>query len=192
MNFHDSFTYFTNLIESPTNFALARYGDGEIALMENLGVSKKTQAFNQDRWYAPAQATKLGKQLAESLKHEEDNYYYGIPGTNDSIEAYEYLTSLIPNLNITYANLFVNANYERTKDFFKGLKKSITLIANKNGNVDQLPFDVGVFWEFPDDCVNWWEARGEEFIETLRKYVVTTSNETFFLSIGPAAGRCIL
>jgi len=187
MNFEDSFTYFANLIESPTNFALARYGDGEIALMENLGVSKQTQAFNQDRWDAPAKATKIGEQLAESLKHEEDNYYYGIPGKNDSMEAYEYLTSLIPNLNITYANLFVNANYERTKDFFKGLKKSITLIANKRGNVDQLPFDVDVFCEFPDDCVNWWETESEEFIEMLKRYVVTTSNETFFLSIGPAA-----
>ena len=55
MNFEDSLTYFTGLINSSTNFALARYGDGEIALMENQGISRQTQAFNQDRWDAPAQ-----------------------------------------------------------------------------------------------------------------------------------------
>jgi hypothetical protein len=187
MNFKDSFTYFTDLINSSANFALARYGDGEIALMENEGIPFQTQAFNQDRWHAPAQATKLGEGLIDSLKHKEDNYYYGIPGKNDSEVAYEYLTSLIPNDNITYANLFVNANYEQTKDFFKSLKKSITLIANKSGNPDLLPFSVDVFCSFPDDCVNWWEKEGDEFIEMLRNYVATTSNETFFLSIGPAA-----
>ena len=187
MNFEESLTYFTGLINSSNNFALARYGDGEIALMENQGISRQTQAFNQDRWDAPAKATKLGEKLTESLSHEEDNYYYGIPGKNDSVEAYEYLTTLIPSLNITYANLFVNANYERTKDFFKNLKKSITLIGNKRGNVDLLPFHVDVFCPFPDDCVNWWEEGGDDFIETLQKYVATNSNETFFLSIGPAA-----
>ena len=183
MNFHDSFTYFTNLIESPTNFALARYQDGEIALMRNRGIGRHTQAFNQDRWDAPAQATKLGEQLVQSLNHKEDNYYYGVPGKNDSVEEYEYITSLIPNTNITYGNLFVNANYNRTKDFFKGLKKSITLIANHRGNVNQLPFDVEFFCDFPDDCVNWWETKGEEFIEMLKKYVVATSNKTFFIPI---------
>jgi hypothetical protein len=42
MNFEDSLTYFTGLINSSTNFALARYGDGEIALMENQGISRQT------------------------------------------------------------------------------------------------------------------------------------------------------
>lgn len=187
MNFHDSFTYFTNLINTDENFALVRYGDGEISLMENQGVPRNTQAFNEDRWDAPASATKLGEQLAQSLQHEEDNYYYGIPGKNDSEVAYEYLTSLISSLNITYANLFVNANYERTKEFFKGLKKSVTLIANKSGAIDQLPFDVDVYCEFPDDCVNWWEEGGKDFIETLRSYVKGINNELIFVSIGPAA-----
>ena len=50
-----------------------------------------------------------------------------------------------------------------------------------------MPFHVDVFCPFPDDCVNWWEEGGDDFIETLQKYVATSSNETFFLSIGPAA-----
>jgi hypothetical protein len=187
MNFEDSFTYFSNLINSDQNFALARYGDGEIALMENQGIPRNTQAFNQDRWDAPAAPTKLGAKLIESLKHEEENYYYGIPGKNDSKTAYEYLTVLIPSLNITYANLFVNANYQRTKDFFKSLKKSVTLIANKSGDVDALPFDVDIFCPFPDDCVNWWEKGGDEFIEMLCNHATVSNNETVFFSIGPAA-----
>ena len=62
MNFAEAHTYFTDLIESDQNFALVRYVDGELALMRNQGVGRQTQAFNEDRWDAPAKPTRLSVQ----------------------------------------------------------------------------------------------------------------------------------
>ena len=187
MNFAEAHTYFTDLIESDQNFALVRYVDGELALMRNQGVGRQTQAFNEDRWDAPAKPTRLGEDLIRGLSHTESNYYYGIPGKNDCQESYEYLSSLIPKENITYAALFVNANYQKTKDFFKNLKKPVNLLANESGNPDGLPFEVESFCSFPDDCVNWWEERADSFLQLMRSWVLAAENETFFVAAGPVS-----
>ena len=80
MNFQEAHKFFTDLIESDQNFALARYQDGEVALIKNEGINRQTQAYQTDGWEAPAKPTKLGKALADGLSHTENNYYYGIPG----------------------------------------------------------------------------------------------------------------
>ena len=42
--------FFLNLIDGEENFALARYGDGELAIIQNKDIGKDTQAFNADGW----------------------------------------------------------------------------------------------------------------------------------------------
>ena len=193
MNFQETHKFFTDLIESDQNFALARYQDGEVALMQNRGITRQTQAYQADGWDAPAKATKVGKELIEGLSHTESNYYYGIPGKNDAerLGDYNYLTSIITTKNITYGNLFINANYNKTKTFFNNLKKPVNLIASERGDTERLPFEVESFCPFPKDCVNWWEVKGDEFILLMKDFVYEIENELFLIAVGPVTGIII-
>ena len=63
--FDTDFDYYTNLIKSDTNFAYARYADGEVQLMRGNPIGSNSQAFMVDKWSAPSGMTPIGEQLLE-------------------------------------------------------------------------------------------------------------------------------
>ena len=138
--FQTDFEYYTNLIKSDTNFAYARYADGEVALMKGINVGHNTQAFAVDRWSSPNFLTKVGEELLESLKHTEINYHYAISAHSDSISDYKFLTERINNNNITFANLWINANYQNMYKFYCELNKDVFVICNHRARKENFPF----------------------------------------------------
>lgn len=187
-DFNNDFTFFTDLITSGKNFAYARYADGEVALMRGKEIGQGSQAYNIDKWSAPSQLTKVGKQLLESLNHTEDNYYYAISSDTDWIDDYSFLRSRIriPN-NITFANLWINANYQKMKSFYTNLKREVYLICNEKAKKEQFPFQVAEIFPFPDNCVAYWEQYGDDYLVQLIDYVSQVKNKTFFVSCGPVS-----
>jgi hypothetical protein len=77
-SFNSDFIKIWDLIESDIPFAYSRYADGEIALIQGKAIQKGTQATDIDNWSCPNEITKLGVDLKNSLKHEENNYFYAI------------------------------------------------------------------------------------------------------------------
>jgi len=187
-DFKKDFDYFIELINSGKNFAYARYADGEVALMTGKEISQGSQAYQVDKWSAPGQPTKTGKQLLESLSHEEDNYYYAISSNTDWSTDHEFLMSRIriPN-NITFANLWINANYQKMKAFYQSLKKEVYVICNQKAEKKSFPFPVAELFPFPDDCVMYWEQHGEDYLTQLVEYVTQVHDKTFFISCGPVS-----
>ncbi len=185
--FQTDFEYYTNLIKSDTNFAYARYADGEVGLMKGSGIGHNSQAFAVDRWSSPTGLTKVGKELLESLKHEEPNYHYAISAQSDSISDYTFLTERINNPNKTFANLWINANYQKMFNFYKTLDKSVYLICNHRAKKENFPFKVNEIFPFPDDCISYWNEYGEDYIVELLEYVNQLENQTFFVSAGPVS-----
>lgn len=183
--FFNDFIYFTNKIFSDESFAFVRYGDGEIALMKGDIVGEGTQAYSVDKWSAPNQQTIVGMQLLESLEHAEDNYYYAIPAVSDNKDNCDFLRNRIKTKNITFANLWVNANYKRMKEFYHNLSKDIYVICNQKAHPTNFPFNVVDLIPFPDDCVYYWNSYGEDYINRLLSYVSATDKQTFFVSCGP-------
>lgn len=186
--FLSDFERFTDMIKSNNNFSFVRYGDGEVMLMKGNQIGENTQAFSVDKWKSPNRLTKVGLDLLETLNHFEENFFYGIPSSNDNLEDYEFLTKLIKNKkNITFANIWVNANYSRMKKFYESLSKKINLICNHKAKKESFPFTIERLFEFPDNCVEFWENDGEKYLEDLKNSVKNINNQTFFISCGPVA-----
>lgn len=187
-DFNKDFEFFTDLIRSDKNFAYARYADGEVALMQGMPVGVRSQAYQVDGWYAPEGMTKAGRELLDSLNHEEDNYYYAISATSDSAKDSDFLQSRIKRQeNITFANLWINANYQKMKAFYHGLNKRVYLICNHRAKKESFPFAVEEIFPFPEDCITYWElpGYGDSYIDQLQEYVRQIVNKTFFISCGP-------
>lgn len=184
-DFNEDFKFFIDLIKSEDSFAYARYADGEVALMQGRAIGVGSQAFHVDNWMAPNDITKAGKDLLQTLNHVEDNYYYAISSKSDQITDHEFLTSRIKSKNITYANLWINANYEKMKTFYENLSKEVYVICNEKAKKQSFPFTVSELFPFPNDCITYWEKWGEDYISQLAEYVAHLKNRTFFISCGP-------
>lgn len=189
INFEKDFDFFWDLINKNENFAFARYADGEVLLMKGLQVSENTQAFNIDRWKSPNTLTRVGKELLESLNHEEENYYYAISGKNDNLSDYDFLVNNIKQNKdkLTFVNLWINANYKRTKINYSQLKREVVLICNQKARTENFPFPVKEIIPFPDDCITFWESNSDLFINNLIEKVSKLENELFFISCGPVS-----
>jgi hypothetical protein len=183
--FETDFEYYTELIKSNANFAYARYADGEVALMRGNPVGTNTQAFSVDRWSSPNFLTKVGKELLSTLNHTENNYHYAISSHSDNVDDYNFLISRISSPNITFANLWINANYRKMFEFYNSLDKNVYLICNHKSEKNNFPFNVNEIFPFPDDCISYWEQNGDIYISEIVDYVSKLKNETFFISAGP-------
>lgn len=185
--FYSDFDYFTDLIRKGTPFAYGRYADGEVALMNGAPIGHNSQAFMVDRWTSPNGLTIVGKALLETLEHTEPNYYYAISSHTDNINDYNFLRERIKTDNITFANLWINANYQKMKEFYQTLDKSVYIICNHKANKDNFPFKVNELFPFPDDCIKYWEDYGDDYIQQLGDYISQINGETFFVSAGPVS-----
>jgi len=187
-DFSQDFEYFTELLRSDKNFAYARYADGEVALMKGSSIGVGSQAFHIDRWEAPQGLTKVGRELLQTLEHVEDNYYYAISSKTDNTDDHEFLLNRIkiPS-NITFANLWINANYQKMKAFYSSFKKDSYLVCNQKAKKESFPFPVLEIFPFPDNCVHYWEEYGEDYVNQLSQYVREVHNKTFFISCGPVS-----
>lgn len=187
--FNSDFEYFWGLIAEGKNFAFTRYADGEVMLMNGIPVREGTQAYNVDKWSAPIGLTKVGRELIDTLNHTEENYFYAISSKSDNINDYLFLRNNIKHSenNITFVNLWINANYNRTIEKYKSLKRDVNLICNYKAKKENFPFNVSKIFPFPNNCVQFWEESGDDFMETLINEINEKENELFFVSCGPVS-----
>jgi len=185
--FNSDFNYFWGLINDNINFTFARYADGEVMLMKGQAVSDGTQASSIDKWKAPNTLTKVGEQLLKTLNHVEDDYFYAISSTSDNINDYTFLKNNIKQKedNLTFVNLWINANYNLMLKNLCSNKREVILICNKDAKKENFPFNVVDMTPFPDDCINFWENNDLSFIDEITKKYSHMNNQLFFISCGP-------
>ena len=113
-------------------FAFSKYADGEWAIMNDIQLnngefeSRTNQEFYKNK-------------LIESFQYQDNNYIVGI-SCECCQGAEHYKMKKFSNQkdeNLTYANIFVNSNYELYKETFikEYSNHSVHLIANKNSKV---------------------------------------------------------
>lgn len=185
--FNSDFNFFWSKIENGVNFSFARYADGEVMLINGVSVKEGTQAFNVDKWSAPDGLTKVGIELRESLNHIEEDYYYAISSKTDNIDDYNFLKNNIKQTDdkITFVNLWINSNYEKTKQKYTTLKRNVILICNESAKKENFPFNTIDIHPFPNDCINFWEKNGDEYILDIIEKYKNYKNQLFFISCGP-------
>ena len=127
--FDTDFDFFWSMINDKKNFTFLRFADGEVLLMEAKEIGSGTQALNVDKWGSPNKLTKVGIELNNSFNLDANDVYYAISSKSDNINDYNFLYNKINNKdNITFANLWINSNYQKMNEFYKNLKKEVFLI----------------------------------------------------------------
>jgi hypothetical protein len=185
--FSSDFSRFWELINTNINFAFARYADGEVMLMKGQAITDGTQASSIDKWKSPNRLTKVGEQLLETLNHVEDNYFYAISSITDNVNDYTFLKNNINQKedNLTFVNLWINANYNLMVKNLCSNKREVILICNKDAKKENFPFNVIDITPFPNDCINFWEENDKSFIDEITKKYSSLNNQLFFISCGP-------
>lgn len=132
-----------NLLKSGNNFSFSKYADGEWAAMTGRRVSNK-------EWETSEVSKHSASLLNESFRYKHPDYHVGIScpccrGEDHYSMKSESGQSLD---NLTFANVFVNGNYdffaEKFIEEFK--KREIHLIANEESEILNLPFEVQEFY----------------------------------------------
>lgn len=164
-------------------------------------IGQGTQAFTEDRFWFEGGESELGRDLAWSLtNHFGQQYYYGFASPiDDGAGLHWYLQhtqQLCPF--ITYANLFVNKNYQRTKAMLLRLfatQESLSrmvLIANYEGVkrfMDMYRPPPGfAYMELPDDAPHYWRGDSRrQLIGNATALARSRTGSLFVVSGGPMA-----
>jgi hypothetical protein len=179
-NYTNSIDYFLNKIKNKENFSILRFADGEYYVLEN------TQLTNIDNWTFQSGSI-LCKHLNDSLSLINTNVYYGISGLSDCEKTCNYYYSKIPNHhNITYANVFVNENFEKWINFLMNHDNNCILIGsskpdnNKIGNIN-----ITETLLIDPFLVNQWDNKYEEYFDIMKALGKKYTNTMFLISAGP-------
>lgn len=163
-------------LKSKKPFAFSKYADGEWLMLRDIPLDNTEFRYTKDDSF-------YKDKLIESMQFKDDGYYIGISchccqGDNHKLMA-DFSGQDIEHL--TFANIFVNSNYEFYKENFIGefSKRHIHLVANKNSSINNLPFEVEKF--YPVDNTAWKE--NYSLIEEIKSSEL--SDKLFLFACGP-------
>lgn len=141
-NFNGDLKIIFDALVKKEKFSFSKYADGEFAILINKNIT------NCDNWtFNPITDKKYRDELLHSFKYNQDGYYVGIScpccvGINDANWMKDNV-GVRPE-NLTWANIFVNGNYNYFKDKFipEFNNHDIIIVANENANISNLPFKI--------------------------------------------------
>jgi len=189
--FEGDFYKFLNKIKNNEYFSLSRWGDGELTILEGKYIDIRSKGNGEFR-YDPNIDDYIGvrNKLIVSYTNKSNNYYIGIAcPCCVGKDKYQYMKkkSDQDEENLTWANIFVNANYKKTiNELIPELKNHIVnLVINKNSKLNKLPFTSKNVWYVGTDA--WNEDYG--LVEKIEDYIKNNEikNELFLFAAGPLA-----
>jgi hypothetical protein len=189
--FDGDFTKFLNKIKSREHFSLSRWGDGELMILEGKYIDIRSKGNGEFR-YDPnlPQYDLARKLLQEAYVYKDDQYYIGIAcPCCVGQEKYQYMKdkSGQDEEHLTWANIFVNANYRRTVNELipEMNNNSVTIVVNKNSKFDKLPFKPNQIFLVGTDAWLDEENLCGKILENILKHGI--KNEIFLIAAGPFA-----
>lgn len=169
------------MLKSDKKFSIARYGDGEMIAMRGETISSGYGEWNtngEDPRYSIAR-----EYLETSFKFKDPGYYVGIvcpccQGMDNFNKMKQ--ESGQEDSQLTYANIFVNSNYEFFVQNFIPLftNKQVVLVANKTSQVQNLPFSGGFI---PVEYDAW--VKNLDLVDILERS--NTTDKLYLFACGP-------
>jgi hypothetical protein len=189
--FEGDFYKFLNKIKNNENFSLSRWGDGELSILEGNAIDLRSKGNGEFR-YDPnlPQYEQMKNKLKKSYTYTDDEYYIGIAcPCCVGQEKYLYMKNMSgqDEEHLTWANIFVNANYIKTiNELIPELNNHVVnLVVNTNSKLDKLPFIPKKVWHVGTDA---WCENYLIFIEIARYIMLNKiKNELFLFAAGPLA-----
>ena len=120
--------------------------------------------------------------LLDSFKYQHEDYHVGVScSCCQPMEHVQWMRNNVGSSNVTWANIFVNSNYEYFKDKFlpefNKWEGRIILYANKEGINKKLPFKVDKY--IPLNLNSWKEPEVSQLIESSKTYSDEEENQLF-------------
>lgn len=138
-----------NKLKNKEKFSIVRYGDGEAMIFRKKGLDNRLK-YESGSKFDPKDAgdVKLRQMLVKSFTFNKPGYYVGIPCPccvgNKKFEWMKKVSKQ-PEERLTWANIFVNSNYntfvEEVIPIFKEYE-DITIVCNENATLENLPFSI--------------------------------------------------
>ena len=181
----DDFYILHDKLTKKENFAFVRFSDGELFIIRNLHltieenvstldgkvIAKANYTIEEKKNFDPKLHQFYRNQLIQSLKFDKNNYFKGIPCSCCSgKKEVDYIKNQINlNINTTFSNLLINANYTNFINLFikEFQNKNIILIANQNANISKLPFKCQKFFPIGENCF----VNDNDLYDVLLKYI---------------------
>ncbi len=175
------FEKYWSKIERGENFALARYADGERALMTGMAIKAV------DGWESGNEISSLGKALSDSLGFIHKNFVYGISCPCCDSAAYYWYMERLKGCNVTFSNIWANSNFAKFWEKFQNLEREAVLITNYRGKgktFGKLKVKAHYFTT-TDDSIKFFEQDCENLIQKIISEVGAEKNLLFAVSAGP-------
>jgi hypothetical protein len=177
LSFPESIRYLYDKLISGEKFALGRFGDGEWGAIKGAKFSPGNGEWQSDGTDPIFEGAR--QNLADALRYQHPQYYTAIcPCYTEMLQF-----SRQPSTQVTYANIFVNANYPYYKEhFIKAYRdRDVWLVANRSARLENLPFPIERF--FPVDYNAWMvnSALTEQIMQE------GAQDKLFLFSAGPFA-----
>lgn len=200
--FKSDFELFKNKLLNGENFAFLRFSDGEFFILKNrrLELNENNHIIGNvvgGGWYNKEEQKKFDpnehqfyrQKLIESLQFKKDNYYKGICCkccvTNEDDYYFQVNLSGGEEDDLTWANLFINGNYESYVNeivpIFKD--KKIIMIVNESANITKLPFNVIKDFRVGTNCF----INDYDLIEKVKNYISENNIENHVFLISAAS-----
>lgn len=181
--FRSDLEFLLKKVKNRDKFSFSKYADGEYKILINQPIT------NIDGWsFKPDSDSTEFQLLLESFKYGHENYYVGVSCTCcQPMSHVQWMRNNVGSKNVTWANLFVNSNYEFFKDNFlpefNKWEGRVVLYANKVGLGKELPFKVDKY--IPLNLNSWKEPEVSKIIEDSKIYSEEEGNQLFIFSAGP-------
>ena len=182
-NFNTDIKFLFNKLKNKEHFTFSKYADGEYKVLRNEYIT------NCDNWTFNPEIHQLEyKYLLDSYHYNHPDYYVGISCPCCQPKPHiEWMRNNVGSQNITWANLFVNGNYDYFINHFtpefNEWEGEVILIANEQGLDKNLPFKVDNY--LPIQIGSWFNPVLEHIIELLKDKAQKQDNQLFLFSAGP-------
>lgn len=130
-------------LEQGRPFALSRFGDGELAVLEEREHRPYGSMFGTETWLASRAV--LREDLLSSAAYSGEGYFVGVPPICCQFGVRERVLSYIktPPQRQTYNTIFCNGNYDRLHGWLSGSDVEFFLVAGEGTMADvEVPLDA--------------------------------------------------
>jgi len=179
-DFKEEFNKYLTKLKDHEPFAFSRWADGELWILENKSYSLSPTSHGyilpEDQKEFDAEKHKFHHdKLWNAFRYKADNYHIGITTNSDAgIVGYSPRDWMIDNSgsdieNITFANLFINSNYQdfrkRVVTLFNEYK--IIMMCNEKANLDGL--EIKKDFRVGSNCIVNDDDKIEQIVDYVKK-----------------------
>lgn len=201
--FEGDFNKIKQKLENKENFSFIRFSDGELFTLQNLRLELNEDHYiigngagpgyynaEEQKKFTPGKDEFYRKKLEESLQYDAPNFYQGIctrPDVNDDV--FNWMISLAnakeDSERLTWANLFINGNYERyIKEIVPMFSdREVIMVVNYSAQLKDLPFNVKKVFRVGTNCF----INDYDLIEEIKNYVKENKIENHLFLISAAS-----